>query len=75
MNQISLHLVALSLFCFLGTSSHLHAGAAEEVGIKLEGDDAPKLSLRDKLFDPEDGCLDISQWCFVGLLVCQENKK
>ena len=62
MNKISLHFVVLSLFCFLGTSSYLHAGAAEEVGLKLDGEDAPKLSMRDKLFDPEDGCLDISQF-------------
>ena len=46
-----------------GAISHVHAGAAEEVGLKLEaGGDEDKKSWRDKLFDPEDGCLDVSQF-------------
>jgi len=50
----------VSLFGFI---PYVHAGAAEEVGLKLEaGEDAGKKTWRDKLFDPEDGCLDVSQF-------------
>ena len=62
MRKIWISDFALGVVILLGLNSHLHAGVAEEVGLDLEGEGAPKLSMRDKLFDPEDGCLDISQF-------------
>jgi len=45
---------------FLGGCLHLQAGEAEEVGLFFEPQVENKVSRKDKLFDPDDGCLDIS---------------
>ncbi len=53
---------AVAIFSLLGLSIHTHAGDAEEVGLKLEGGNGSERKLRDKFFDSDDGCLDVSEF-------------
>ena len=61
MNQTFLKSAVAGVFCAFGMGSPLDAGSiAEDMELALQGDGAPKSSMRDRFFDPEDGCLDIS---------------
>ena len=62
MRQIYRLSSALAFLLLFGSTGHLQAGEAEEVGLKLEGENGSERKLRHKLFDPEDGCLDISEF-------------
>lgn len=53
---------AIATFSLLGLSFHVSAGEVEEVGLKLDGDDAGKGRWSDRFIDPEDGCFDVSDF-------------
>ncbi len=53
---------AIVFLSIWGCSFSTWAGEAEEVGLKLEGDVNLKQKLKHSFFDPDDGCLDISEF-------------